>query len=254
MTLGRQILKLAVDRSIDATPALPESLPFPLSAIDGRTFSLEDREEAKRAEGLREQFLDATRLLRKVRLPSMEVFQKDLKDRLNRLWKEDPPAPCTRIDHLIRFYDAVDGLPDKFLTVLAKDIREEMEGFHISPYDECRNWLNACGILGREKDAIALRLQVIEAVMKYPLEDILFQWPLVTEFNFCTALLQTASVVGPDKLKDTWERLWAAAGKLKSRSGQRLAGIAKLLAEGSAAALEALHELMLQSLSRARFS
>lgn len=252
-----RMLKATVRRSASVTPHLPARVPFPFSAICGRRSTAQEREQFEKRELRRAAFDDAVHILKTVRGPSKKMFVRDLRKKLNRTWQAHPPTSSSLIRDIVRFHDATGSVPDELIDHLHRNVRRQVKErglLRVNPADDFRDMLKACRILLEKNIGRRLLPQAIDAVMAQPPREILFSWPVVAEFEFCSALLRLAHLAGPAVLARTWSSLWKAACKFKAESGEQMAGFAALLAEGSGTGMESVCELALNSLKRARVS
>ena len=249
----QKALLSVVEKAADLTPPLPESPAFPFSAISGKKNSPKERQKFENRERLRNLFGDAVHVLKRVSGPPKAIFGKILEEMLTRNWKEEAPTPSSRISDLVQFHQAVGSLSKSHMVMLVKALETELAdttGFDFAFPNTYRDRLRACRILREREEATALMQRTVETVLDQPLRDIIFKWEIISDFDFCFAVLETASALGEDRLKATWAAMWDAAEKLNRRSGQQFACLAKLLEQGSTLRSETLDSIMVNSLAR----
>ncbi|VGO13487.1 hypothetical protein PDESU_02044 [Pontiella desulfatans] len=218
-----------------------------------------DEEKVLHEEICRNHYKDAADILDTVDGKSRSACAPELRKHLNAYWKLNKPDASTRVGDIMTFFLSTGIMPKPFATMLRDSVAEVLEEdslFWINDYESYRKLLRAAEYLVNEAENHQVVKLVIDNFLKRRIDEILLLWASMGDCELCAVALSVAFKVGDDYLKDTWDRMWKAAGKLRKMEGVRvrLAGLSLLLNHGSSVGCEWLNEHMIRQLLRLRIS
>lgn len=216
-----------------------------------------DNEHTCQAEMRRSLYADAANILETVKGKSRAACAPELRKHLNTCWKLKSPSTSTLIKDIMAYFRATGIMPKSLERKLRNSVTEMLSRdfeVHRAGYHNCCELFDAAEYLANEVENHGAVQLVIDRFLKIPIDQVLLLWADMGNRELCATALSLAFRVGDDCLKDTWNRMWKATGKLRKLEGVpvRMTGLSLLLHHGSAVGCDWLNELMVRQLLRLR--